>query len=249
MNKNMTDLAIKNEENCFKVLFSGHLLNIAKIIMYHISDVEDAMDNAKNDDEPTAVVTILDYAQTHDFSKFKIESTSRGLPFPYLSTILLTDEEFREIFIEDLKCDFPTACAILFARDLELIKNLYRFINKNDVLGEHKNVAIYELKAFLKDIMTIYNENIKRNVHESIQEEIKSYVPRISIPKNFEPPKKVVINANSPEEVVKLLKQFGYSDTEIKTIMSGLPLPNKNESKYSDMKVENNIIKNINWKN
>lgn len=173
MKNNKINLKV-DENMCANLLFSEDLKEMTNLLFVHASAVDADIRNNINEDNTNAILTLLDYADSHDFSNFQLTGDIDGLPFPYLPTLLLTNSTVRRKFVKDVGADFATVCAIFYLRDTVILKNIYEFIINNKSIGSDTNQFIYYLSCFYDKLADLYNKTVHDFVEKDVNEEIAS---------------------------------------------------------------------------
>ena len=115
----LTNLAVVNEKECVRAIFSKELVTIAKLIAKYSVDIGEYVLTQK---DVGYIMILLDYVDCHDFDKHVISADYENrVPFPYLPTTLLSDEKSKNISIKGLDVNFPTFCTALYIKDLQIL--------------------------------------------------------------------------------------------------------------------------------
>ena len=262
MNKKV-DIKLVDPQDCLRTIFSPHLISLSYTVYEYFDKIQQVINkNIVTSDSVDAIFTLIDYEQCHDFDQYRIVAESnRGLPFPYLPTALITSEEAREYFVQDIDCSFPTVCAILYARDLTIVNLLYDFAVSTKVFDVETNTFISTLQLFVDDLTRIYKANIYPHISAETRAEIKQYIPKLKrIPIGTKlyytgrtSKSTFYINDSTPEIMMQGLISLGISEKEATEIIKykfgyKSEFKPKITKKLSNIKVNGNVISNIKWK-
>lgn len=173
MNKNKTNLKA-NDRECLSLIFSEYLKEILIILYKHQESLQKDIIESK-DDTVDPLLVFIDYGDTHDFDNYKIRENTKGLPFPYLPTMLFTNSDIREQYVKDIGTDFATICAVYYIKDLIIIKGLYDFLMANKTIGIDTNSVIYYLKQFKEELTSLYMNYVHKYNNAIVLEEIEEH--------------------------------------------------------------------------
>ena len=262
MNKKV-DIKLVDPQDCLRTIFSPHLISLSYTVYEYFDEIQQAINkHIVTNDNAEAVFTLIDYEQCHDFDQYRIIADSnRGLPFPYLPTVLITTEEAREYFVKDIDCSFPTVCAILYTRDLNIVKQLYNFAVSTNVFDAETNTFISTLQLFVDDLTRIYKDNIYPHISAETRAEVKQHTPKLKrIPigtklyyTGSNSKSTFYINDSTPEIMMQGLISLGISKKEAAEITKykfgyKSEFKPKVTKKLANIKVDGNVISNIKWK-
>lgn len=160
-----------DEERCFNSIFSFELRAMNSLIVRHLTKVDEAINNCDVEDEVISMFILMSYVDTHDFIELKINADDNVL-FPYLPCVLLTDRKERLQLVDMYDLDFATYCAIIFIKDIRILKHVYDFIIKTKCIGSDTNTFIYYLKVVYNNLYDLVTSQIYKHLPSIVIDEI-----------------------------------------------------------------------------
>lgn len=168
----LTNLAVVDEKECVKAVFSKDLVNISKFIAKYSVEISKRLVT----EDMTYILVLLHYVDCHNFKTYQIEAENGDFAlFPYLPTLLLADEKAKRKNIQNLEVNFPTFCAALHVRDIQIMNSLYTFATTSGVFDIDTNNVIQCIERYTSIMKSIFNKNILPHISKGLYKEVKQY--------------------------------------------------------------------------